>query len=157
MVLFLMSKKNLRDKGVDKKQVVDITARAQEIIRVSDEVIKNAHDVNTANLASTTSSTLSSDETQLTALLKKNKIKVASKELSIYTNKNTDTEIQSAIQNNRLSEYYYSYLKKNLTAYQAAIKTSFETTSSVSLKNVLSSSYASTKIILTSQQLATTQ
>jgi uncharacterized protein YpmB len=142
---------------INTKQVTDVIARGVEITRVSDEVTQKSRDLNTANLASTTSATLSSEDNQLLSYLNKNKKKVNKKDLSLYVSKNTVAEIVSADQNNRLSEYYNSYLKKNLTDYLTAIKTAYDSTNGPTLKADLLQFSNSTKTILSTQQLATTQ
>jgi hypothetical protein len=140
---------------VNTKEITDVVARAQEITRVSDSVTVKSHDLNTANLSSTTSAALTSQQGQLTTYLKKNRKKVSPKETAIYQNKKTDDEIQSADQNNRLSEYYASYLKKNLADYQASIKTAYDTAGGPNIKSTLDDFSKSNQIILSTQQIAT--
>jgi hypothetical protein len=139
---------------INTKEITNVAAKAEEISRVSTAVTDLSRDPNTANLASTTSLTLNSQETELTNYLKKNKKKIKTKDLAIYLNKTTDTEVETANQNNRLSEYYYSYLKKNLTDYQAAVKTAYDTASGPNLRTSLNEFSLSTQTILKSQQLA---
>jgi hypothetical protein len=142
---------------VNTKEITDVVARAQEITRVSDSVSKKARDLNTANLASTTSASLTSEEEQLITYLKKSHKKVSAKDTAIYASKKTDDEIQSADQNNRLSAYYVSYVKKNLTDYQASIKTAYNTAGGPILKATLNEFSKSNQIILNTQQIATAQ
>jgi LysM repeat protein len=53
-----------------------------------------------------------------------------------------------------LSEYYYAYLKKNLTDYQTALKTAYDAASGPTLKNIAQEYSISTQTILKTQQLA---
>jgi hypothetical protein len=110
--------------------------------------------VNTTNLATTTSNVLGSEQEEVLVYLKKNHKKILTKDLDIYVNKKVDAEIQDAAQNNRLSEYYSSYLKSKLTTYQASVKTAYDGSSSAKLKAILQDSYSSTKTILSAPQLA---
>jgi hypothetical protein len=139
---------------INTKQIVDIMARDEEIRRVSTIVVQKTTDLNTANLASTTSAALTSDESRLNDYLNNNKVKAPPKELVVYINKNTDGEIDSAEQNNRLSEYYNSYLKKVLTDYQTAIKTAYDGTNGTKIRSELQEISDSTKTILSAPQLA---
>ena len=142
---------------INKAQITDVIARAQEISRVSDLVSQRATDINTQNLASTTSATLTSNEVQLLNYLSSHKTKIPQKDLSLYLNKKTDDEVQSALQNNRLSEYYYSYLKKNMNDYETAIKTAYNTAGGPIIKSDLNGISISATTILSTQQLATAQ
>jgi hypothetical protein len=139
---------------VNTKEILDVAAQAQEISRVSAAVSDKSRDLNTANLASTTSTTLNSQEAELISYLKRNKKKANPKNLAIYLSKQTDSEAETANQNNRLSEYYYSYLKKNLVQYEASIKTAYDTASGANLRSTLQDYSKSTKVILSAQQLA---
>jgi hypothetical protein len=151
VIIFLSS---LFGPKINTKQIVDIMARDEEIRRVSTIVVQKTTDLNTANLASTTSAALTSDESRLNDYLNNNKVKAPPKELVVYTNKNTDAEIDSAEQNNRLSEYYNSYLKKVLTDYQTAIKTAYDGTNGPKVRSELQEISDSTKTILSAPQLA---
>jgi hypothetical protein len=153
-VLIIVLSSVLGPKGLNTKQLTDTIARAQEISRVSDIVTRQSRDLNTVNLATTTSTTLTSEQVGLLSTLAKNHKKVLVKDFSVYFDKRTDAEIQTASQNNRLSEYYYSYLKKNLSDYQSSIKTAYGGTGSTGLKNILNSYSISNATILKTQQLA---
>jgi uncharacterized protein YpmB len=139
---------------VNTKQLTDVAARSQEIITTSDIISQQSKDVNTTNLATTTSNVLGSEQEEVLVYLKKNHKKILTKDLDIYVNKKVDAEIQDAAQNNRLSEYYSSYLKSKLTTYQASVKTAYDGSSSAKLKAILQDSYSSTKTILSAPQLA---
>jgi hypothetical protein len=145
---------NIFSPKLNTKQVTDVVARGEEISRVSDVVRQKSRDLNTGNLASTTSTVLTSQEVQLVDYLKKNKKRVPTKDITIYLSKKTDAEIDAADQSNRLSEYYYAYLKKNLTDYQTALKTAYDAASGPTLKNIAQEYSISTQTILKTQQLA---
>jgi hypothetical protein len=145
---------NLFSPKINTKEILDVAAQAQEISRVSASVAEKSHDLNTANLASTASTTLNSQEIELIDYLKGNKKKANPKDLSIFLSKQTDSEVETANQNNRLSEYYYSYLKKNLGQYEASIKTAYNTASGANLRNSLQDFSKSTQVILSTMQLA---
>jgi hypothetical protein len=153
-ILIIILSSVFGSKGVDTNQLVGIAARAREINRVSDLVLQQSNDTNTDNLAATTANSLSSEQAGIFAYLNGLHIKVNIKELGVYQDKNTDTELQTAAQNNSLSSYYNSYLKKQLTTYQNELKTTFDATKSSKLQAILKDAYSSTNVVLTSQQVA---
>jgi hypothetical protein len=136
------------------KEIDNVIARAQEISRVSDLVVINSRDVNTQNLASTTSASLMSQQQQLLKYIHKFHKKISAKDLSLYLDKTTDTQVQSAASTNTLTTAYYNYLKKNLTDYSGSIKTAYDT-GGPAAKIILQNAYSSNKVILGSYQLAT--
>lgn len=138
---------------VNTKELTDVIARAQEISRISDSISLKSRDINTANLASTTSAALTSEKTELLTYLGQRRHKISPKDEAIYLNKTTDTEIETALQNNRLSDYYNSYLKTNLAAYENSIKTAYNTAGGANLKAALNNYSISTTTILKTQQL----
>jgi hypothetical protein len=142
---------------VNTKELTDVVARAQEISRVSDIISLKSRDINTANLASTTSAALTSEKTELLTYMAQRKHKVNPKDEAVYLNKTTDSEIEVALQNNRLSDYYNSYLKKNLSAYENSIKTAYNTAGGSNLKVALNNYSISTTTILKTQQLVSAQ
>jgi hypothetical protein len=153
--IFIIILSGILSPKVNTKEILDVAAQAQEISRVSASVTDKSRDLNTANLASTTSTTLNSQEVELINYLKRNKKKANPKNLAIYLSKQTDSEIETANQNNRLSEYYYSYLKKTLGQYEASIKSAYNTASGTNLRSSLQDFSKSTQVILSTQQLAT--
>lgn len=142
-------------KGVDTRQLVDIAAQAKEISRVSAQVAKQSRDLNTANLAATTQNSMDGEQTQITSYLKSAHKKYSTKDLNIHLDKNVDSELQTAVQNNRVSTFYGSYLKKHLGTYQNSLKTAFGSTSSAKLKPILQEAFASNKVILSTSVVTT--
>ncbi len=141
-------------KTTNSDQLVAVMGRAQEISRVSALVQQQSKDTNTLNLAATTAISLSSDQSQLTDYLKKNHKKVSPNQLLLYKNKDTDTELQSAQQNNNLESYYVTYLKKELNTYHDNLASAFASAGQNG-KAILQNSNGSVEILLSSPQLKT--
>jgi hypothetical protein len=143
----------LGSKGVNTKQIVDLIARGQEISRVSDLVAQQSKDADTINLATTASTTISSDQEQLVDYIHKNvHKKIKNKDIDALKDSKTDEQMQAANQTNSLSSYYYGYLKKQLENYQAAIKlTAADNPPSIS--PVLNQSLKSSSAILSDPQI----
>jgi type II secretory pathway pseudopilin PulG len=155
-ILIVIASSVFGSSGVNKKELVDAVAQAQEITRVSDLVSQQSRDPVTLGLASTTSTSLTSQRAELLAYLKKAKEKVSPKDVAIYLNKKNDTDLQTAAQNNRLSDAYYTYLKNELGKYQTALKTAHKDNPK-GAKTILNNAYNSTQTILSTQQITTAQ
>jgi hypothetical protein len=134
------------------QELVNISARAQEIIRVSKITESLAQNSDTQGLIATTEAALMSDQAQLASYFSQHRIKANDKTLSIYLDKNADSQMQTAAQNNSLDSTYSAYLKKNLTAYEAALEAAFPHVS-VSAKDILSASFNSTQALLAAPQV----
>jgi hypothetical protein len=152
IVILFLSVFGNRAAGSDK--LVKIVAQAQEIVRVDTVAAKQAKSSNltTLNLVSTSSVILASQQTELTQYLKKNNIKISKAKLNSYLNKNTDAQLKSASQNNNFDEAYLSYLKKQLSSYQATLQIAYKGTGKNG-KVILSKDFDSIKTLLKSPQL----
>ncbi len=139
-------------KSTNTSKVVDAMARAQEISRVSQLIESQSKDSNTQALAVTVQTTLSSQQAQMTAYLKNHGKKVSDKELAIYKDSGTDSQLQSAALNNNLEPTYDTYLKNSLATYNASLSTAYSSASG-SLKPQLNDAYKSNQVILDSPQL----
>lgn len=109
-------------------EMVGAAARASEIARVSDLVTASSSDSTTKYLAATVSSTMNSEQSEITSYLKGNHLKFSSSALLGDKNLSTDSQVQAASQNNTLSQMYYSYLKANLAKYLADLSAAAKTT-----------------------------
>jgi hypothetical protein len=138
----------------DSKQVLDLMARSQEIIRVSKLEDQKLKDSNVINLEATTETIMTSQQSELSAYLKRVKVKYKAKDLALYLNKATDVELESAAQNNNLDNAYVLYLKKSLAAYQNSLNTTYKITKSRSLKSALQSAYTSVGTFLKAPQFS---
>lgn len=138
-------------------QLIKIMARQQEISRISVLVQAQARDVDTQVLASTTSTTLGSEQTQIMAYLKTaGKKKINTKLLGAYADKTIDTQMVNAAQNNNLSSTYADYLNKNFGLLKTAINTAYAG-SGPKAQALLNEELANMKVIYTSPQLAQAQ
>ena len=143
-----------RAAGNDK--LVTLVAQSQEIVRVDVVAAQQAKNSNSAiqNLISTSSAILTSQQAELTQYLKNNNIKVSKAKLNANINKNTDTQLKSASQNNNFDGVYLSYLKKQLNSYQTALQTAYKNAGK-SGKVILSKDFNSIKTLLSSSQFNT--
>lgn len=128
------------------------TGRAQEISRISSLVQTQTKDPDTQSLAATAKVVLASEQSQFTSYLKDTGTELSPSDLSIYQDKDTDTQLTQAIQENKLEETYRKYLKSSLGAYQADLENAGKTAG----KNgqaLIDAALKSTKIILSAPQL----
>ncbi|HLG90546.1 MAG TPA: hypothetical protein VI336_00035 [Candidatus Saccharimonadales bacterium] len=135
------------------KQVFDLMAQNQEIVRVSRLQDQKFTDEDTKGLSATTQAVMSSQKFQLGDYLSKVNVQYSEQQLAAKMNKNTDADLQTAAQNNNLDSAYVSYLKASLTTYMNSLNEAFTATSSQSLKSTLQSAYESVQTLLKSPQL----
>ena len=126
----------------------DIAARQAEIVRVSNEAASDAQDPTVQNLATTASTALGSDQQQLDKYLG---LKANDKSLNKYLNKNTDTQLQTATQNNNYDQVYLTYLQQSLQTYQQALQT-VSTGASTSARALLQTDYNDAASLLAAPQ-----
>ena len=134
------------------KQVVDLMAQSQEIVRVSEAQDTKFSDANTKGLSATTQAVMNSQKFQLSDYLTKAGAKYDPQQLAAKMNSDTDTQLQTAAQNNNLDSAYNSYLKTSLTVYVNSLNTTFQITKSPTLKSTLQSAYESVQTLLNSPQ-----
>lgn len=135
-------------KNKNSSSLGDLMARAQEISRASALINQDSQDSNLQALATTVSTSLTSQEKQLNNYLTSAGQKINSKTLSADQNSATDSQFQTATQNNNLSSVYSSYLKDNLSLYKNELSEQYSKTSNQQLKSILSGAYDSTQTIL---------
>jgi hypothetical protein len=134
------------------QQVLDLMAQNQEIVRVSAAQDQKFSDGNTKGLSATTQAALTSQQKELASYLSKTKVKYGQKELAAKTNPATDTQLETAAQNNSLDDAYAQYLKSSLSAYSVSLSKTYKSTDSTVLKTALQAAYDSVKTLLDSPQ-----
>ncbi len=120
---------------------------AQEITRVSENVGQMTQDPNVQGLASTVTTVLLSNNSELTAYLGKSGIKMDPKALASKLDESIDGDLQTASQSNRLSEAYSRYLSIYLEDYQSSLKAAYEQ-SGQDGKKLINELFDSVEIIL---------
>jgi hypothetical protein len=155
IVLIIASSILSRGKGNGAQTVISAIARGQEIVRVTQLVqTEQLQDPGTTALAATISSTLSSQQAQLTAYLAQGHTKLSSLQLSADTNKSVDTQMQAASQNGQLDVTYKNYLSQSLARYQSDLDTAYKEVGPKG-KLILKDAYDSNKLLLASAPLKT--
>lgn len=139
-------------KTTNTDQLIGVMARAQEISRVSALVQQQAKATNTKDLATMAEIILSSQKQELKSYLSDRKVKADPKKLASRLDKNTDSSLEKALQNNSYDQTYLSYLKVNLGDYQNSLDTAYKG-SSKNLQPILSEQYQSIKTLLSAPQL----
>ncbi|HLG91147.1 MAG TPA: hypothetical protein VI336_03270 [Candidatus Saccharimonadales bacterium] len=134
------------------KQVLDLMAQSQEIARVSQQQDLKFTDTNTKGLSATTQAAMNSQKFELGSYLGKAGVKYGQKELAVKLNQKTDTDLQTAAQNNNLDGAYVSYLKTSLTTYLNSLNSTYQAANSQTLKTNLKAAYDSVQVLLKSPQ-----
>jgi hypothetical protein len=151
VVLFVLVL-GIRVAGSDK--LINVVAQAQEIVRVDTVASQQAKNANSAtqNLIATSSTILTSQQTELTQYLKNNKIKISKAKLNTDLDKSVDAQLKSAAQNNSLDKVYLTYLKDQLNSYQTALQAAHKSAGK-SGKAILSKDFNSIQTLLKAPQL----
>ncbi|HVS79193.1 MAG TPA: hypothetical protein VHD84_02810 [Candidatus Saccharimonadales bacterium] len=135
------------------QQITGALARGQEILRVTKEVQQlNLQDAGTQALAATITADLSSDQQQLTNYLAKNGTKVSTAQLALDIDKSTDTQMQTASQNNNLDQTYITYLRESLARYETDLQDAYKV-AGPNGKTILQSAFDGTNTLLTTPPL----
>lgn len=131
-------------------QVVDLMAQNQEIVRVSKLQEQKFKDQDTKDLSATAQAVMSSQKFQFSNYLSQAEVKYSPQQLSAKMNQSTDTDLQTAAQNNNLDQAYVAYLKNSLSTYLNSLNTTLQTAKSQSLKDTLESAQNSIETLLNS-------
>ncbi|HSW78786.1 MAG TPA: hypothetical protein VLF88_02100 [Candidatus Babeliales bacterium] len=134
--------------------LVDVLGRGQETLRITQLTQQQLplSDPQTQALAATAYTSLSSEQAQLISYMKKNHYKYSKAQLAAFTDKTTDTTLQTAAQNNNLDAAYVSFLKDALTKYKNDIQTAYQNYGPNG-RLILHDAFDSTSTLLASQQL----
>lgn len=133
-------------------QVIGLMAQNQEIVRVSQAQEQKFKDQDTKDLSATTQAVMSSQKFQFGIYLGQAEVKYSPQQLSSKMDEKTDTDLQTAAQNNDLDQAYTAYLKNSLTTYLNSLSSLLQTTNSQSLKDALQSARDSIQTLLNSPQ-----
>lgn len=139
-------------KTTNVEQLTAVAARAQEIARVSALAQTGSQNADTKGLATTTSEVLASQEQELKSYLKTSKVKIDTKKLAAKLDKNTDTALTAAQQNNNYDQAYFNYLKTNLVTYQNDLAAASKGAGKKA-QAILSAADASVQTLLSAPQL----
>lgn len=112
--------------GGSTQPIINVLARGQETLRVTESVQPQLQDPQTRALAATAAASLNSDKQQLESYLSKNRVKLNAAQLAADLDKTTDTSMQTAAQNNSLDQTYVSYLKDALSRYETDLKAAYQ-------------------------------
>lgn len=131
--------------------LVDLMARSQEIVRVSEIAGPEVLDSGTKALAATTKSSLASEQAELSAYLSASGSPIEAANLTAYLDEAVDADFAAAAKNSELDEAYVNYLKENLTSYSNALQSAYQT-APAGAKPALEGAYESVQTILSAPQ-----
>jgi hypothetical protein len=141
-------------KSSGSQPLVDVLGRGQETLRITQLTQQQLPlgDPQTQALAATIYTSLSSEQAQLSSYMKKNHYKYSKAQLAAFSDKTTDTTLQTAAQNNNLDNAYVNYLKIALVNYKNDIQTAYQNVGPNG-KIILQQAFDSTNTLLAAQQL----
>lgn len=133
--------------GSDSNSTAELTklaARQTEIIRVAGIGEKQATDLPTRNYASAVQLSMISANKQTMDALGTRGIKLKSDQLGSAKDKDIDSTLTKATQNNRFNEEFKDWMQKNIKQYQFDIKNLYDSSSSKKDKLLLQKIYNQT-------------
>jgi len=128
--------------------LVKITQEQAEIIRLSTDGITKARSQDTLNLSTTTKISITTDQVLLIKQLAVLKHKVSTKELALGHSLQTDQQLTTAAQDNNYDAMLKTILNNELAAYQASLRSAYNSAQGANTKRVLASAYADAAIII---------
>lgn len=132
----------------------DLVKAAQqqaEIVRISELGTERAKGAAAKNLATTAGLSMQSDQAALQKALSKQGIKVNEKQLAAGKNQQTDTVLTTAEQSNKFDEVFTKTLQEELRAYQQTLKSAYDSASSESLKQTLTTLFEHAELLATAK------
>lgn len=129
-------------------KLIDIAARQQEVIRLSDAATEQAKGSDTLQLATTTKLSMLSLQKETLDLVKKQGEKVKETQINSYKSRATDEKLSAAQQSNRYDEAFLEVLNTALADYQKAVKSTFDTSTSQNERLLLDKAYRQVGLLL---------
>ncbi len=129
------------------EQLVPITAKQVEIIRLTKTGEEQATSLNTRNYASAIKLSMTSANKQLVTLLASEGRKVSPKELSAAKDTKTDDALTTARQTNKFDEVFIETMKKSILDYQRDVQAVYTSTGSKKERLALESIYNQTRLL----------
>ncbi len=136
------------------RNLKDVIAKQQELIRVSDMGAKDGLSVDTRNFAKTVNLTLQTDQAHVVDMLSRNGGELTAPEQNAAKDSRTDSALEAARANNQYDTVLTDTLARLLQAYLTALKTAHDATDGPNTKEILSASYANASTLLAPSQTA---
>jgi len=128
--------------------LVSLAATQQEIVRVTTLGLQKTKNPSVLAFAQTAKLTVSSQNSDLMAYLKKNGVKYKPEQLSAAKDSTFDDKLTSAAANNQLDEVFLDLLKASLDTYKTELKKDYNSSSNQKTKDLLSADYDSITVLL---------
>lgn len=129
-------------------QIKRVVARQQEIVRIAEAGLETAQSPDTKAFAITTSLSVRSDQSEITALLTSNSVEMSPEELASAKNSDNDDTLESAQASSRYDEAFRAIMTSQIEDYLVRLRAAYEATSSQTAKDALEASYGSAEALL---------
>ena len=130
-----------------KQQWLTVAQEQQDLIRISEIGSQKAQNRETKNLAITTKLSLTSSQSTINSLAKKNGVQVDTKNLNLGKDTKVDATLKTAEQTNQFDKVFAEVLKTKLSAYQKDMQKLYESTTSAKTKASLAGAYTNAGIL----------
>lgn len=134
------------------QNIVDISAKQTEILRISDQGSQKARANTAKNLAATTSISLKTSQTEINKLLAAKGIKkLTTAQAASAKSKADDEALTLADQNNSYDSTFIEIMLKDMRKYQTSLKKAYDASSSAGEKKILDQQFQNITLIIEAQ------
>jgi hypothetical protein len=143
--------------GPDTQALLSLTARQQEIIRISEAGVEQSRGATARNAAATAELTIRTDQKALAAYVRQQGVsdKELTAGLNAFKSTETDSKLSSAATNNNYDEVFTEVLTALLQGYATKIKETYDGSGNTSLRTLLNTQYSNASLLLSSLSPAT--
>jgi hypothetical protein len=129
-------------------QMIGVIQKQTELARVAEIGNRKAGSQQAKNLAQSTAVVMTTQKQTFNALLKKNKIKVSTKEAAGGQDKKTDQQLSVAESNGRFDDAFMQVIRDGLSDYQKTLQAAFNGSGGKLTREVLDSDYQQAGMLL---------
>lgn len=148
MIILAIIANSIGGSKFSKSDLIGMAQTEQELSRVSQAASTNATQQTTKNFAVTIQFTMITQQQRVLALLKKNGVKVGTKELALKQNATTDQQLASAKSTSTYDLTYSQLMQTQLTDYANAVKTLNGKAASKAESDMTSDFYTQTQLLI---------
>jgi hypothetical protein len=134
--------------GLNTVPLVGMAQTQAELVRVSTEGTTSAVQQSTKNLAINVELTMMTQQQQTVSFLSKHGRKVAAKELILKKSAQTDLQLTNAKEQSTYDQAFSQIIQASLKTYASSLQQTYNSTTSPSERNLLSTFYAQTQLLL---------
>lgn len=148
LLIIIVGASLLRGGGGSEESLLKVLQLQQETVRIATTIARESSDPTVKNTALTAQLSIASDKSALTTALSGRGISFKEEQVLAGINQETDTRLTTAKAGGLYESTALLILSEHLNAYQAALSTAFEATSSEEVKNTISANFQAATVLV---------